>query len=126
MIRFLKRLLTMCREKLGQDTDTIHDKTQVLKRETARLAEDKATLQFSHTLAKITEESDKQMLIRDRKALNKLQDHRAELKARLEGIHKSLAVQGAADMRDLLIEEDFVKKRLDDVEKLIREEIKQV
>eukprot|EP00026_Physarum_polycephalum_P000700 Phypoly_transcript_00701.p1 GENE.Phypoly_transcript_00701~~Phypoly_transcript_00701.p1 ORF type:complete len:768 (+),score=130.03 Phypoly_transcript_00701:204-2507(+) len=66
-------------QRSGKDTAIMHTKTEVLKRETAFLTEDNATLQLAHVQAKTIKESDKCTLEQDRKTLKKLQDHRAEL-----------------------------------------------
>jgi chromosome segregation ATPase len=115
-------------DQLGRETEKINTKAEALRREAAKLAEDRAAMQFEQTQAKIARESDKLALAQDLKGLKKMQDHRAELKARLEGIQQSLAGLGANDPSrpNLIIEQDFVKKRVDEVEKLIRDEIKQL
>jgi hypothetical protein len=88
------------------------------------LEDDKAALNLDLQHTKIAKESDKIVQEQDRAILKKLQEQRMELRSRLD---KNLAEQegkSEKDKKDLLIEEGIIRKRLGDVEKLIREEIK--
>jgi len=110
--------------EINRETASIEDKIDSLKLASFKLGDTKSSHLFDLQLAKVKEESERVVQERDRKVLKKLQEQREELNNRLDNNLKEQEGKSEKDKKDLLIEEEFIRKRKREIEKLIQEERK--
>jgi len=80
-------------------------------------------LQLDLLLTRATTEGDQLVREQDKKKIQKLLDQRNEHLSRLERLKAMQEGKSEQEKKDLIIEEEMVTKRKNEVEKLIREEI---
>lgn len=116
--------LILCSEKIGKETALLENQIDALKLTSVKLEDSKSINTLDVQMAHVKEESEKLGREQDRKAMKKLQEQREELKQRLERNLTAQEGKSERDKTDLLIEEDIIRKKKAEVEKLLQEERK--